>query len=82
MSQPSKDYPLSNPAAVAQKVAAAGGPHIDVTQPAGQATASTALGDVTLSWVIADGSITITIVHKPWAVSAGTIFEHVDSLFA
>lgn len=78
MSQPSKTYPLTDPAAVAAKVAAAGGPRVDPQQPTGTASAD----GVTITWVIADGKITLTIESKPFFVSADTIWHHADSLFA
>lgn len=74
----SRTYPLPDPAAVAAKIAAAGGPRIDPHQPTGTATAD----GVTLSWSIADGQITISIVHKPWIISEGTVWSHVDAVLA
>ena len=76
MSQ-SKTYPLTDPAVLAQKVKAAGGPALDPTQPTGTASKK----GVIISWSIAGGSITITVESKPWIVSWGTVWEHVDSLF-
>lgn len=78
MSQQSKSYPMPDPAAVAAKVAAAGGPQICPTECTGSAHAD----GVTLTWVIANGQITITVKSKPFFVSYDTIWEHADSLFA
>ena len=78
MGQTSKTYPLPDPAAVAAKVAAAGGPRVDPTQRIGAASAD----GVTLSWSIADGQITLTIEKKPFFISDATIWAHADPLFA
>ena len=78
----SKTYPLPDPTDVAAKIAAAGGPQIDVSKPTGAASAHTVLGTVTLSWVIDAGSIVVTVAKKPWDMSLNTIWEHVDPLFA
>jgi hypothetical protein len=77
MSQ-SKTYPLPDPAAIALKVKAAGGPAIDPTQPTGEASAD----GVTASWSVSGGQVTITILSKPWIVSWGTLWAHVDAIFA
>jgi hypothetical protein len=77
----SKTYPLTNPASVAAKIVAEGGPQIDVTKPTGKATASTSIGDVTLAWVISNNSITITVDKKPWELPVSTVWSHLDPLF-
>ena len=77
MSQ-SKTYPLTDPAALAAKVEAAGGPQLDPTQPTGQASAD----GVTVAWSVSNGQITVTILSKPWIVPWGTIWGHVDALFS
>ena len=83
MSAPSKTYPLpTDPAAIAAKVVASGGPPMDFTQPTGQASDSTPLGEITLGWAIDGASVTVTIIKKPWTVPASTVWEHVDALFA
>ncbi|WP_297846269.1 hypothetical protein [Pseudomonas sp.] len=74
----SKTYPLTDPAALAAKVKAEGGPALDPTRPTGQASAD----GVTMGWSIADGSITLTIIKKPWIIPASTIWSHADALFA
>ena len=74
----SKTYPLPDPAAVAAKIAAAGGPRIDPTQPTGAASAD----GVTLTWVIVDGHITVTIEKKPFFISTDFIWAHADTLFS
>jgi hypothetical protein len=74
----SKTYLMADPAAIAAKVKAAGGPQLDPTQPTGEASAE----GVTIGWSIANNVITITVIDKPWIVSYGTIWSHVDSLFA
>ena len=77
MSAPSKVYPLPDPAAIASKVVAAGGPQVDVTKPTGEASAD----GVTIGWNIAGGEITVAIISKPFYISLGTIWSHVDALF-
>lgn len=73
-----KTYALPNPAAVAAKVAAAGGPQIDLTHSTGSAHAE----GITIGWSIAGGSVTVSILGKPWFVSDNMIWSHVDALFA
>lgn len=75
MSQ-AKTYRLSDPAAIAAKVRAAGGPALDPTQASGQATAD----GVTLSWSIGKGQILVTIIRKPWMIAYGAIWSHVDAV--
>jgi hypothetical protein len=74
MSQ-AKTYLLSDPAAVAAKVKAAGGPALDPTQATGEASAD----GVTLSWSISQGKILITIIRKPWMIAYSAIWSHVDA---
>lgn len=71
-----RSYRITDPAAVAAKVKAAGGPAIDLTQPAGKATAD----GVTLGWTIGMGKILITIVSKPWIAQYSAIWSHIDSV--
>jgi hypothetical protein len=75
MSQ-AKTYRLPDPAAVAAKVKAAGGPALDPTQAVGQASAE----GVTLSWSISQGQILITIIRKPWMIAYSAIWNHVDAV--
>ena len=75
MSQ-AKTYPLLDPAAIAAKVKAAGGPALDPTQATGQASAD----GVTLSWSISQGQILITIIRKPWMITYSAIWSHVDAV--
>ena len=77
MSQ-AKTYPLSDPAAIAAKVKAAGGPALDPTQATGQASAD----GVTLSWSTSQGQILITIIRKPWMIAYSAIWSHVDAVLA
>jgi len=70
----SRSYRISDPAAVAAKVKAAGGPAIDLTQPSGSATAN----GVTLGWTVGMGQIVITILSKPWIVQNGMIWSHIE----
>lgn len=77
MSQ-AKTYLLTDPAAVAAKIKAAGGPQLDPTQPTGQAAAD----GVTIGWSIANNMITITVISKPWVVPYSAIWSHIDPLFA
>jgi hypothetical protein len=78
MSAPSKTYPLPDPTAIAAKVVAAGGPQVDVTKPTGEASAD----GVTIGWSIADGHITVSVLSKPFYMPLGSIWTHVDNLFA
>ena len=78
MNCPSKTYSLVNPAEVAARVAAAGGPRIDPTQTTGSAEAH----GVALAWTIADGTIAVHTTAKPFYVSCAEIEEHLDALFA
>jgi hypothetical protein len=74
----SKTYPCPDPAVLAQKVIAAGGPPIDPTKGEGQASAD----GVTIGWtVMSNQTITITVLAKPWYIPIGTIWAHVDQLF-
>ncbi len=75
MSQ-AKTYSLTDPAAVAAKVKAAGGPALDPTQTSGQASAD----GVTLSWSIWQGQILVTILRKPWMITDSAIWSHVDAV--
>jgi hypothetical protein len=75
MSQ-AKTYALSDPAAIAAKVKAAGGPALDPTQATGQASAE----GVTLSWSIHQGQILITIIQKPWIVPYSAVWSHVNAV--
>lgn len=79
MSQ-SKTYSLTDPASIAAKIKAAGGPVIDPTQPTGEASAE----GVTLGWLIAgeipNQTITVTILSKPWIVPYNTVWTHIDSV--
>ncbi len=75
MSQ-AKTYSLSDPAALAAKVKAAGGPALNLTQATGQASAD----GVTLGWSISQGQIVVTIVRKPWMVPYSAIWSHVDAV--
>lgn len=78
----SKVYPLKNPVALAEKIKAEGGPTIDPRITVGTASAD----GVTLGWSIdylpAGDTITITVIKKPWVIPMGTIWSHVDALFA
>lgn len=75
MSQ-AKTYPLVDPAAIVARVKAAGGPAIDPTQIAGQASAD----GVTLSWSVSQGQVLITILRKPWMIAYSAIWSHVDAV--
>jgi hypothetical protein len=72
-----KTYRLADPAAIAAKVKAAGGPALDPTQATGQATAD----GVTLSWSVNRGEVLITILRKPWMIAYSAIWSHVDAVF-
>ena len=75
MSQ-AKTYSISNPAAVAAKVKAAGGPALDPTQATGQASAD----GVTIGWSVSPGNILVTIISKPWVVPYRAIWSHIDAV--
>lgn len=70
----SRSYQISDPAAIAAKVKAAGGPPIDLTQSSGRATAN----GVTLGWTMEPGQIEITILSKPWIVQNGMIWSRIE----
>lgn len=70
----SRSYRISDPAAIAAKVKAAGGPAIDLTQASGRATAD----GVTLGWTVGMGQIVITILSKPWIVQNGMIWSRIE----
>lgn len=83
----SRTYPLLNPQAVVDKIAAVNGPKLDPTQPTGEVEAH----GCKLSWTIAPAtlgapgtspSITVTIVDKPFYVSSGEVWSQLDKLFA
>jgi hypothetical protein len=69
-------YILVDPTAIAAKIEAAGGPQLDPTKPTGTATAD----GVTLGWTIATGKITVTLLRKPWLLSDGVIWGHINKL--
>jgi hypothetical protein len=74
----SKNYLLTDPAALAAKVKAAGGPQLDPTLPTGEVS-----GDgVTIGWEITDTRISITVLSKPWFVPWGVLWGKIDALFA
>jgi hypothetical protein len=75
MSQ-AKTYRLLDPATIAAKVKAAGGPALDPTEAMGQASAD----GVTLSWSISQGKILITIIRKPWMIAYSAVWSHVDAV--
>jgi hypothetical protein len=71
-----RTYPLIDPAALAARVKAAGGPAIDPTQSSGKASAD----GVTIGWRIVKDQILITIVNKPWIATYAAIWSHVDDI--
>ena len=71
-----RTYPLFDPATLAAKVKAAGGPAIDPAQPSRTASAD----GVTIEWTVAKDHIVITIVNKPWIAGYGTIWSHIDAI--
>jgi hypothetical protein len=71
-----RTYPLVDPAAVAAKVKAAGGPAINPAQTSGTASAD----GVTIGWTTPEDHILITIVSKPWIASYGMIWSHIDAI--
>jgi hypothetical protein len=75
MSQ-AKTYSLSDPAAIAAKVKAAGGPALDPTQAVGQASAD----GVTIGWSVSPGKILVTIISKPWVAPYSAIWSHIDAV--
>lgn len=77
MTTQSKTYLLADPAAVAAKILAFNGPRLDPTKPTGEVETH----GCKLSWVVANGSITITVVDKPFFISYGQIWNSVGELF-
>ncbi len=75
MSQ-AKTYKIVDPAAIASKVKAAGGPALDPTQASGRASAD----GVTIGWSMDGGQIVVTILQKPWVVPYSAIWSHVDAM--
>lgn len=75
MSQ-AKTYLMTDPAAVAAKVKAAGGPALDPTQASGKASAD----GITIGWSIGGGQITVTILQKPWMIPYSAIWSHVATV--
>ena len=73
----SKTYPLPHPAETAARIAALGGPKLDPAQPSGTITEQ----GVELGYSIAGGEITLTLLHKPWAVPQAVIEGKLDSFF-
>jgi hypothetical protein len=71
-----KTYSLSDPAAVAAKVKAAGGPALDPTQATGRAS----VDGVTIGWSVSAGNILVTIISKPWVVPYSAIWSHIDTM--
>ena len=74
----SRTYPLLNPTATVAKILAEGGPTIDPNQPSG----SVETHGVKLTWTIADGQITVTVVSKPWIIPMAQIIGELDRFFA
>ena len=74
----SRTYPIPDPAAVAAKVAAMGGPQLDPSKPVGTASGE----GVTVGWSIANGQITICLLHKSMFIPESTVWSHIDQLFA
>jgi hypothetical protein len=72
-------YPCPDPAALAAKVAAAGGPKFDATQLAGKLPPH---DGVTLSYAIQSGSITFAVLEKPFLVPTSSIKHALDEFFA
>lgn len=72
-------YPCLDPAALAAKVLAAGGPKIDPTQTSGIIPPE---HGVHMSYAIANGEIAISIQSKPFYVSDGQIKSALDGFFA
>lgn len=75
MSQ-ARTYRISDAAAIAAKVKAAGGPALDPTQVSGKASAD----GVTIGWNLCGSQIVVTILQKPWVVPYGAIWSHVDAV--
>ena len=67
---------MSDPAAIAVKVKAAGGPAIDLTKATGKATAD----GVSIGWSICEGEIVITILSKPWIASNRSVWSRIDGV--
>jgi hypothetical protein len=79
MSQ-TKTYLVNDPAAVAEKVKAVGGLVIDLNNPTGTASKD----DITINWDIVPGTpmqVMITITHKPFVLTYGSIWAYIDPIF-
>jgi hypothetical protein len=74
----SRVYTLTDPAAIAAKVLAAGGPVLDVSQSSGEATGK----GIRLGWEVVGSQITVTLLDKPWAIPASLVWNKVDALFS
>lgn len=72
-----KTYALPNPTATVAKILAAGGPNIDPNAVVGNAETH----GVKLSWTLTNGYIAITLVSKPFYISAGQVFGELDKFF-
>ena len=75
MSQ-ARTYSIADPAAIAAKVKAAGGPALDPTQAEGLASAD----GVTIGWSMGPGQIVVTIISKPWVVPYSAVWSHVEAV--
>ncbi len=80
----SKTYIVNDPAALAAKVKAAGGPAIDLAQPSGSASTD----GVTLDWTITrmrgaqqGDVVTVSIAKKPDLLPWGLLWAKIDDLF-
>jgi hypothetical protein len=71
-------YPCPDPAALAAKILAAGGPKIDPTQLTGTLPVE---HGVHMNYDDENGKITITVLSKPFYVSDGEIKSSLDKFF-
>lgn len=75
--QSSRTYPLPDPTSLAARIKSLNGPAIDPSQPTGEAK----VHGCDLTWVIAGGQITVTVVSKPMFATYGMVFGKLDELF-
>lgn len=74
-----KTYPLKPDEALAicAKIQSESGITIDPTAPTG----TTSTHGVNLAWSIANSTITINVISKPFFISCSTIYSQLDNLF-
>jgi hypothetical protein len=77
MANLTKTYPMSDPAAACAKILAAGGPKIDPTQAKGTISSNGCV----FNYVLNNGTIAITLAHKPMVIPQSMIADKLDEFF-